>query len=150
MKSLFDSENRQIILNRIESLTKTSQPNWGKMDVAQMLTHCQKPLEVATGMLQLNTQIGFGKKILFKLFKSAMYNDKPWRKNLGTVREFRITDNQVFMTQKEKLINVINAFSQLKEKTSWPAHPLFGDFTSDQWGKMQYKHLDHHLTQFGV
>ena len=150
MKSLFESENQQIILNRIESLNKTSQPNWGKMDVAQMLTHCQKPLEVAMGTLQLKTNIGFGKKILFKLFKSAMYNDKPWQKNLSTVREFRITDVQEFMSQKERLIDIINSFSQLKEKTSWPTHPLFGDFTAEQWGKMQYKHLDHHLTQFGV
>lgn len=150
MKSLFETETQQSILNRIQNLNETSQPNWGKMDVAQMLTHCQKPLEVANGTLQLNTKIGFAKKLLFKLFKSTMYNDKPWQKNLSTVREFRITDAQEFTSQKEKLIHVINQFSQLKEKESWPTHPLFGDFTTEQWGKMQYKHLDHHLTQFGV
>ena len=106
MKSLFETENQETILNRIQNLNETSQPNWGKMDVAQMLTHCQKPLEVATGSLQLNTKIGFAKKLLFKLFKSAMYNDKPWQKNLGTVREFRITDPQEFAGQKEKLIQI--------------------------------------------
>ncbi|MCF7569550.1 DUF1569 domain-containing protein [Sabulilitoribacter arenilitoris] len=150
MKSLFETENQQSILNRIQNLNEISQPNWGKMDVAQMLTHCQKPLEVANGTLQLNTKIGFAKKLLFKLFKSTMYNNKPWQKNLSTVREFRITDAQDFTSQKEKLIHVINEFSQLKEKKCWPTHPLFGDFTTKQWGKMQYKHLDHHLTQFGV
>ena len=150
MKSLFETENQQNILNRIQSLNETSQPEWGKMDVAQMFTHCQKPLEVANGSLKLNTKIGFAKKLLFKLFKSAMYNDKPWQKNLGTVREFKITDAQEFESQKEKLIHVINAFGQLKEKKNWPSHPFFGDFTTEQWGKMQYKHLDHHLTQFGV
>ncbi|WP_341216559.1 DUF1569 domain-containing protein [uncultured Wocania sp.] len=150
MKSLFETETQQIILSRIQNLNETSQPNWGKMNVAQMLTHCQKPLEVANGTLQLHTKIGFAKKIMFKLFKSAMYNDKPWQKNLGTVREFRITDSKEFASQKEKLTHVINEFSQLKEKTSWPTHPLFGNFTPEQWGKMQYKHLDHHLTQFGV
>ena len=96
MKSLFETETKQIILKRIHNLNETSQPNWGKMNVAQMLTHCQKPLEVANGTLQLNTKIGFAKKLMFKLFKSAMYNDKPWQKNLGTVREFRITDPQEF------------------------------------------------------
>lgn len=150
MKSLFETETQQIILSRIQNLNEASQPYWGKMNVAQMLTHCQKPLEVANGTLQLHTKIGFAKKIMFKLFKSAMYNDKPWQKNLGTVREFRITDSKEFASQKEKLTHVINEFSQLKEKTSWPTHPLFGNFTPEQWGKMQYKHLDHHLTQFGV
>ncbi|MBL0146112.1 MAG: DUF1569 domain-containing protein [Chitinophagaceae bacterium] len=29
-------------------------------------------------------------------------------------------------------------------------HPFFGKFTGDQWGKFMYKHLDHHLQQFGV
>ena len=150
MNTLFNTETQQDILNRINNLNKKSQPNWGKMDVAQMLVHCQKPLEVANGNLQLNTKIGFAKKLLFKLFKSSMYNDKSWQKNLGTVREFKITEAQEFAIQKDKLINIISEFSQLKNKTNWPTHPLFGDFNTEQWGKMQYKHLDHHLTQFGV
>lgn len=29
-------------------------------------------------------------------------------------------------------------------------HPFFGKLTSEQWGKGIYKHLDHHLKQFGV
>ena len=150
MNTLFNTETQQDILNRINNLNEKSQPNWGKMDVAQMLVHCQKPLEVANGNLQLNTKIGFAKKLLFKLFKSSMYNDKSWQKNLGTVREFKITEAQEFAIQKDKLINIISEFSQLKNKTNWPTHPLFGDFNTEQWGKMQYKHLDHHLTQFGV
>lgn len=150
MKSLFETETKQALLNRIDNLNETSQGQWGKMDVAQMLTHCQKPLEVATGHLQLNTKIGFAKKLLFKLFKPLMYNDKPWKKNLDTVREFRITDAKDFHSEKEKLILAINDFALLKNKTNWPTHPLFGNFTTKQWGKMQYKHLDHHLTQFGV
>lgn len=150
MKSLFETETKQTILNRIDNLNETSQAQWGKMDVAQMLTHCQKPLEVATGNLQLNTKIGFAKKLLFKLFKPLMYNDKPWKKNLDTVKEFRITDAQEFKSEKEKLVQTINDFALLKDKTNWPTHPLFGNFTTEQWGKMQYKHLDHHLTQFGA
>lgn len=150
MDTLFNTETQQNILNRINNLNEKSQPNWGKMDVAQMLLHCQKPLEVANGNLQLNTKVGFAKKMLLKLFKNSMYNDKPWQKNLGTVREFKITDAQEFTSQKDKLVSVVNEFSQLKNKTNWPSHPFFGDFNTDQWGKMQYKHLDHHLTQFGV
>jgi hypothetical protein len=150
MNSLFNSENQVDILNRINKLNENSQPNWGTMDVGQMLTHCQKPLEVANGDLQLNTKIGFAKKLMFKLFKPLMYNDKPWKKNLATVREFKITDSHEFNLEKDKLVQIINVFSTKKDKQDWPAHPMFGNFNNEQWGKMQYKHLDHHLTQFGV
>lgn len=61
MKSLFDTETYQEIIDRIEKLNENSTPNWGEMSVGQMLTHCQKPLEVANGTLQLNTKIGFFK-----------------------------------------------------------------------------------------
>jgi hypothetical protein len=120
------------------------------MTVGQMLCHCQKPLEVANGKIKLNTQIGFFKKLLFKLLKPIMYNDKPYQKNLDTVREFRIKEPKHFSTERTKLIGVINEFTNLKDKTNWPAHPLFGNFNAEQWGQMQYKHLDHHLSQFGV
>ncbi len=150
MNSLFNTDTQADIINRINKLNENSQPNWGTMNVGQMLTHCQKPLEVANGDLQLNTQIGFAKKLLFKLFKPLMYNDKPWKKNLGTVREFRITDAHEFNSEKDKLVQIINVFSTKKDRQDWPAHPLFGKFNNEQWGKMQYKHLDHHLTQFGV
>ena len=150
MTSLFISETQLSVLDRINNLNENSQPKWGTMDVAQMLNHCQKPLEVANGNLELNTKISLPKKLMFKLFKPLMYNDKPWQKNLGTVREFKITDTKEFLSEKEKLVQVINEFSTKKEKQDWPNHPFFGKFNSEQWGKMQYKHLDHHLTQFGV
>lgn len=150
MDSLFNSESQQTVINRINNLNENSQAIWGKMNVGQMLSHCQKPLEVANGSLTLNSKIGFPKKLLFKLFKPVMYNDKPWQKNLGTVREFKITDTNEFTLEKEKLIEVVNEFSKKRDATNWPVHPFFGTFNTEQWGKMQYKHLDHHLTQFGV
>ena len=150
MNSLFDTNSQQEILARIENLNETSSAQWGKMNVSQMLSHCQKPLEVANGNLQLNSKIGVLKKFMFKLFKPLMYNDKTWQKNLATVTEFKITETKEFDQEKEKLVTVINEFSNNKDKSNWPKHPFFGEFNTEQWGKMQYKHLDHHLNQFDV
>ena len=122
----------------------------GKMDVAQMLKHCQAPLEVAIGNKQLNTKIGFMKKLLFKAFKSTMYNDKLWSHNLPTAKEYVVVEEHEFDTEKGQLKKGIDEFSALKSKINWPKHPFFGSFTTEQWGKLQYKHLDHHLTQFDV
>jgi len=150
MKSLFNREDQQEILDRIEKLNENTLANWGKMSVDQMLTHCQKPLDVAIGNKELNTEIGFMKKLLFKAFKPTMYNDKLWSQNIPTAKEYVITQNHDFNTEKEQLKNVINEFSNLKTKTNWPKHPFFGNFTTEQWGKLQYKHLDHHFRQFNV
>lgn len=150
MKSLFNQDTHSEIINRIENLNENSQANWGKMTVGQMFKHCQLPLNVANGKLELNANIGFFKKLIFKAFKPLMYNDKPWNKNLNTPRQFRVTDKQEFITEKKNLKIIIAEFTVRKNENNWPPHPLFGKFTNEQWGKMQYKHLDHHLTQFGV
>lgn len=78
-----------------------------------------------------------------------MYNDKPWRKNMPTPKRFQVTEQKDFNTEKQELINLIKELHTHKDKANWQAHPVFGDFTKDQWGKLQYKHLNHHLSQFG-
>ncbi len=150
MKSLFEADSKEEILNRINQLSDTSTPQWGIMNIDQMLYHCQGPLEVAIGKKQLNTEIGFMKKLVFKLFKSSLYNDKSWKENMPTARDYIAKGKYNFNEQKTKLEAVIEEFSLLKEKSNWPAHPFFGKLTTEQWGKSQYKHLDHHLKQFGV
>ncbi|WP_420574714.1 DUF1569 domain-containing protein [Kordia sp.] len=151
MKSLFDPEVHAEIQARIENLTPESTASWGKMSVGQMCNHCQMPLEVAMEQRFLGgKKPGFMKRLVFKLYKPLMYNDKPWSKNLPTVRDFIISEDRDVTAEKTKLAALVTEFHQLKEVTAWPAHPMFGKFTPEQWGKMQYKHLDHHLTQFDV
>ncbi len=71
MKSLFEAEARQEILHRINSLKSSTKPQWGKMNVNQMLKHCHGPIKVAMGTKQLDVNLGFMKKLVFKLFKSS-------------------------------------------------------------------------------
>ncbi len=150
MKSLFDSKVHDNILKRIECLDNNSPALWGKMSVDQMLKHCQLTLEIANGKREMKGSANGFKKIIFSLFKPMMYNDKPWRHNLKTAKELIITNHYNFTTEKDYLIELINEFVSKKDNTNWPEHPLFGHFTTDQRGKMQYKHLDHHLKQFDV
>lgn len=150
MKSLFDLETQQEVLQRIDKLNENNNAKWGKMSVDQMLKHCQAPLDVAIGKKSLNSNIGFMKKLLFKAFKPTMYNDKLWSKNIPTAKEYVIIKNYDFDSEKENLVQAITEFSALQAKKDWPTHPFFGTFTTEQWGKLQYKHLDHHFRQFDV
>ena len=85
------------------------------------------------------------------MFKSKLYNDAPWKKNLPTAPNFLIKDQRDFDTEKKELTGLINQFhtAGYGNVGKFP-HPFFGTFTQEQWGKSMYKHLDHHLTQFGV
>ncbi|OIQ28193.1 MAG: hypothetical protein BM564_10235 [Bacteroidetes bacterium MedPE-SWsnd-G2] len=150
MESLFSQETKNKVFNRINQLTPGIKPEWGSMRADQMLTHCQLPLEVSLGYLKLDPNIGFLKKLVFKLFKPALYNDKPFRPNIPTPKEFEIMSSHDFAEERDKLIAVIDQFHNLPEDYQFPDHPYFGKFNNEQWGKMQYKHLDHHLRQFGV
>lgn len=147
MKSLLDRESFNEIKDRLTKLTEDSERQWGKMTPGQMARHCQAPLEI---MLQKND---YGVKpnwLINLLFKRSMYNDKPWRKNLPTAPSFRITDDRDFAVEKAKLVDLIDEIGTKLDKEDWGKHPAFGKLTTRQWGQMQYKHLDHHLRQFGL
>ena len=149
MQSLFNAADNNSIIERINRLTPSSTPQWGKMNVAQMLTHCQQPLRVGTGELLLKRDLmGF---LFGKMMKKKFLSGKGFGKNLPTDKKFLITDNRDFEKEKTNLIALISAY-----KTKGPAiiqnekHPFFGKMTPDEWAALSWKHLDHHLRQFGV
>lgn len=147
MKSFFEDGVYDELTSRLQALTKDSQPLWGKMDVGQMLHHCQMPLNI---ILEKET---YGVKpnwLVNLLFKKSMYSDKPWRKNLPTAPGFKITAQKDFTTEKETITTLLHQLHLERYRDHWHTHPAFGKLTKEQWGKMQYKHLDHHFRQFGV
>jgi hypothetical protein len=146
MKSLFEEAAYQEIKTRLNNLTTEHTPSWGKMNVGQMVAHCQFPLKVALSAKPRKRMLN----PLPLLFKKSLYNDKPWRKNLPTAPVAKITDERVLNDERETLLSMIDAFYEKRTQTEWQTHPMFGNFTPEQWGKLEYKHLDHHFGQFGV
>jgi hypothetical protein len=149
MESLFQLNTTDQVLDRLEKLQADTQPLWGKMNVSQMIAHCKAPLEVALGKKKMKqTFLG----VLFgKIAKKQMLKPVPMKKNLPTVPDFIVRYAPDFFTEKQQLASLIKQFSladrmQIVEKP----HPFFGKMTAEEWGWLQYKHLDHHLRQFGV
>lgn len=149
MKSLFDKPAYEEITARMSKLTVESQRQWGKMDVAQMLAHCKEAFKVPLSKRSPPKQYPLA--LIGWMFKSKLYSNSPWSKGLPTAPNFIIKDERDFENEKAALMVLINAFHH-----STPAaiekivHPVFGKFTGEQWGMAMYKHLDHHLTQFGA
>lgn len=147
MKSVFDSAARQEIINRVNTLTPATQAQWGKMTVAQMMAHCAISFLVPAGEFTIKrTWVRF----IGRFFKSLATNDKPFQKNSPTAAEFIITDERVFEAEKKKFIENFQKVSRGPEAIVNFEHGFFGYLTAEEWGKMIYKHTDHHLRQFGV
>ena len=146
VKNLFDNNVKLDIIHRINKLTPQSQAQWGKMNVAQMLAHCQMPLGVATGKHTLKRN--FFLSLIGPLFKKQLYNEQPFKRNLPTDKSFIIANPQEFEKEKQNLIDMVNSFSATA--MSGEPHPFFGKLTKEEWSKGTWKHLDHHLQQFGV
>ena len=149
MQSLFDSSVHESIVKRIESLSPDSTPAWGKMNVSQMLAHCALTFGVPLSDKKLKGN--FFMKLLGGFFKKQLYNDTPWKQNLPTAPILKITDEKNFVEEKQKLLSRVEQFYNAgPDGISKFPHPVFGHFTPQQWGQSMYKHLDHHLRQFGV
>jgi len=112
-----------------------------------MLAHLQLPIAVAFGTHQ--PKGSFLLKLLGPLFKSSLWDDKPFKKGLPTDPTFVMTGSEKnFETEKRKLLEMIHNFSS--ENIAGERHPVFGKLTKENWSKAIWKHLDHHLKQFGV
>jgi len=145
MKNIFDGNVKDEVLNRLDNLKVNSVRNWGGMTVTQMLAHCTRSIKIANGETKLK-RVFIG-RIIGPFFKSQYYNDKPYPKNIKLEIAAFVPDKNQFAIEKNKLKQIIKAFSEGGQCTKHP-HPLFGYFTIEQWGKAVYKHLDHHLRQF--
>lgn len=149
MNSIFDKNTNDDFIKRINLLTQDSKPLWGKMNVSQMLSHCQAPIDVALGDLELKSN--FIMRFLGKLFKTKILNANKFKKNGVTVTEFLRNDNYEFEQNKVTLIEKISKFTTLgTESIKNSKHPIFGEMSIEEWDKLQIMHLEHHLRQFGV
>ena len=149
MNNLFTEADVTSILSRIDALTPQSERKWGKMTVDQMLAHCTAAMQVANN--EKHPPRIFIGRLLAPFFKSKYLNETPLDKNSPTDKSFIIADRRIFEKEKELLKQQIQKFANGGEAsvTKHP-HSFFGKLTPMEWSIGMWKHLDHHLRQFGV
>lgn len=149
METLFEKQALDKSIARIHQLRADMPPIWGKMNATQMLDHCSETMKVVRDQKQIKRS--FISYILGSMLKKNFYNDKPFHKNSPTHADFIITSTSDFEQAKQQLIDHLTAFHEGGiEKCTAAPHAFFGKITKEQWGIGMYKHLDHHLQQFGV
>lgn len=150
LPNIFSKEVSENIIRRINNLTPATQPKWGKMNVAQMLAHCNVTYELIYENIHPKPK-GLMKFILKALIKNKVVTETPYKQNNRTAPQFLIKETKDFDKEKQRLINYIITTQQSGEASfdNRESHS-FGRLNSTEWNNMLYKHLDHHLTQFGV
>jgi hypothetical protein len=147
--SLFHAADHERLVARINTLTPASQAQWGTMNVAQMLAHCQVPLRIALGdMKPASTLLN---RLVGRMLKGMILRRPEFRKNSPTFKEAVIADERSFEQEHANLLGLVRRLAEggTAAITTDP-HPFFGKLTPEEWDNLQSKHLDHHLRQFGV
>ncbi len=152
IENMFEQAGKDAMVARINALTPTTEAQWGKMDVGQMLAHCNVAYEIAhePGM---HTPPGFIGKFFANLFAKGVVfgEDKPYPKNGQTAPMFKVEEAKDFATEKARIIAYIEkTFEEGTARFEGLENMTFGKLSSRQWNTMFSKHLDHHLKQFGV
>jgi hypothetical protein len=114
-----------------------------------MCVHVQLPLEVATGELKLKrTLIG---RLFGRIAKKSLLADAPFKQGLPTDPKFVVTDARHLESERIRLDALLSRVGQRGPAglTTEP-HPFFGPLTTAEWDMLLWKHLDHHLRQFGA
>ncbi len=147
MKTMFDDTARGDILSRIGRVTAESRPRWGKMNAEMMLAHISESMRMACGELAAKS-----KNLPLRYFplKQLIIYLLPFPKGVPTSPELLPSDARTVEHSKSELARILRAFSERASATEWPEHPAFGRLTKRAWGVLTYRHLDHHLRQFGV
>jgi hypothetical protein len=150
MDNIFTLPVTNTLVSRINQLKPSTQPRWGKMSVDQMLAHCCVPYEMVFTEIHSRPHPLF--RFMLKLFaKQGVVNEKPYPKNSRTAPAFIITGSKDFEQEKARLIAFVQKTQELGASYFEGKESLsFGPLSSQEWNNLFYKHLDHHLTQFGV
>jgi|WetSurMetagenome_2_1015567.scaffolds.fasta_scaffold421861_2 hypothetical protein len=149
MQNMFDQDDRDVLVRRLLGLQPTSPRQWGKMTVSQMLAHCSVSFEVPCGdIVKKQTLLG---RVVTPILRPMVFGLKPFGRNAPTDPDYRITDDRDFEKERARLSALIDRFcSRGPAAAAGVVHPFFGRLSSEEWGRLLYKHLDHHLRQFSA
>ena len=146
-KSLSDARSRQELLDRLDRLAPGATPLWGRMTAPQMLAHLSDWMLMAEGALETAPKKRF---LRFPLVKQLVIYWLPWPKGVPTAPELLGRTPLEWAVERASVREHVRSFADLDSRAPRPVHPAFGKITPRAWGVLGYRHMDHHLRQFGI
>ena len=147
MKTIFDGDARDRLMSRLQHVTADTKPRWGKMNAEQMLAHLVEAMRMGLGEVTTRP-----KKMITRYppFRQLFVYLLPWPKGAPTARELLPADRRSVDDSKRELVRLVNRIAERRQEQDWPDHPAFGKLSARGWGVLGWRHIDHHLRQFGL
>jgi hypothetical protein len=148
MRTLFDVDDRDRVLDRIAALTPDRRPLWGRLTAPEMVCHVSCGLRQGLGEYDAGPPAGFLK---YSPLNWLVIHVLPWpRGRAKSPPEFLAVSPTTWAADVGDLHALVERFAARGPDVAWPPHKVFGNISGLSWGALQYKHLDHHLRQFDV
>ena len=147
MKTLSDARARQELVDRLDRLSPDAKPRWGRMTAPQMLAHLASWMRMAKGELRASPRMPF---MRYPPLKQLIIYWLPFPKGVQTAPELIISGYADWANEQAAVREHVLSFEKRYPKATWPEHPVFGKMSPKAWGVFGYRHMDHHLRQFGV
>ena len=150
MKNLYDAATANEVKERIGRLQPDLERQWGSMNAAQAVAHCARSMEWAVG--DRTPTRAFIAGIVGRMIKSKVLgDDAPFRRNSPTSKDLIVSGQPKFDEERTRLCALIDRFTTAGPPgCTCKPHSFFGPMKPEEWATLMYKHLDHHLRQFGV
>jgi uncharacterized protein DUF1569 len=148
MGSILNEGDRAAICNRVDSLSTSSTARWGRMSVTGMLQHLRLSAQMAVGELT----VASANKRAFQVFplKHLILYVFPFPKGAPTAPELHPDAAATLEEERAAVLTLLDRIGTGPREGVGPAHPLFGPLSWREWGAATYKHVNHHLKQFGA
>lgn len=151
MRHMFQAESVDEVKRRLQQLRPNSPREWGTMNATQMMAHCSVGLEMALGQVR-PPRMMIGRIMGPMVKRLALLENAEMRRNVPTAKELVVEAKDLdFGKERARLNELIDSFAAAGSGgcTNHP-HFFFGKLKPEEWSILMYKHLDHHLRQFGA
>ena len=148
MPEMHDAAVREGLKSRLKSLKPDAKRKWGKMSADQMLWHVASSLELALGRASAppaKAPVPLPKPVL----RFAVVN-LPWPRGAPTIPQIVASGQHDFEKERKRILGLIDELAKKDLSGPWPVHAVLGEMSGLQYTRLQAKHLDHHLKQFGA
>ena len=149
MSTLADPKVRAACRERIERLNPNASPKWGRMTARQMVCHLNDSFRVGMGEKYASPATSLLQRTFIKWV--ALRAPVKWPPGVPTRPEIEQGRGgrppAEWESDRQELLDLIDAFAG---RQTFAPHPMFGKMSQRDWLTWGYRHVDHHLRQFGV
>ena len=137
---------------RISLLNADTPRRWGKMTAHEMVCHLSDSFSAMLGERPVSEPVSWSPLRRRITRYIALQTPLPWPKGVPTLPEVNPhiggTRPTQFDLDRAQLTALLRRF--VMPGTRYAAHPMFGTMSRELWMIWTFRHVDHHLRQFGL